>query len=268
MRGAVAGLLALLLTCPVSGQTGQDIKGSQDHWLFTRMPNMYIGEYSQHEFDAYQFGRAPGTPRIEGRITTIRYWSTGGGTPPTALQICRNHTAAITRIGGTVVQDAGNFVTVRLDKDGKNTWAEVACDEGRYTLIIAEAAALAQVITAGEMQTALDKQGFVALDVHFDTGKATIKPESQTIIDQIVALMKGNPGLRIAVEGHTDNVGTAAANKSLSDGRAKSVLNALVKQGVDAGRLAAAGFGQERPVADNRTDEGRARNRRVELVKK
>jgi OOP family OmpA-OmpF porin len=267
MRGVVAGLLALFVPAVVIGQTGQDIKGSQDHWLFTRMPNMYIGAYSQREFDAYQFGRAPGTPRIEGRLTTIRYWSKGDGTPPTALQICRNHTAAITQIGGTVVRDAGNVVTVKLEKDGRETWAEVACDDGRYVLTVVEKAAMVQVITAGEMQTALDKQGFVALDIHFDTGKATIKPESQPILDQIVVLMKGNPGLKVAVEGHTDNVGTAAANKTLSDARATSVVNAIVRQGVDAKRLSAAGFGQERPVADNRTEDGRAKNRRVELVK-
>jgi outer membrane protein OmpA-like peptidoglycan-associated protein len=174
---------------------------------------------------------------------------------------------AITRIGGTVVQDAGNIVTVKLEKDGKEAWAEVACDDGRYRLTVVEKEAMAQVISAGEMQSSLEKQGFIALDIHFDTGKATIKPESQPIVDQIVVLLKGNPVLRIAVEGHTDNVGTAAANKALSDARAKSVADAIVKQGVDAKRLVAAGFGQERPVADNCTEEGRTKNRRVELVR-
>ncbi len=269
VRGArLVALLLLVLTSVPTLAAEQDVKGSNDHWLFMRMRNMYIGEYTQREFDAYQFGHAPGAPRIEGRLTMIRYWSKGGGTPPTALQICRNHTVAITQIGGTVVQDAGNIVTVKLERDGKEAWAEVACDNGRYALTIVEKEGMAQVISAGEMQSALEKQGFIALDIHFDTGKATIKPESQPIVDQIVVLLKGNPVLKVSVEGHTDNVGTPAANKALSDARAKSVADAIVKRGVDAMRLVAAGFGQERPVADNRTEEGRAKNRRVELVRK
>lgn len=264
----IAGGFFLALVSFMALAADQDVRGSKDHWLFTRMPGMYIGEYSQREFDAYKFASAPGSPQIEGRLTLIRYWSKSGGTPPTALQICRNHTAAITHIGGTVVQDNGkNAVTVKLVKDGRETWAEVMCDNGRYTLTIVEKESMAQVISAGEMQSALDKQGFIALDIHFDTGQATIKPESQPIIDQIVVLMKGNSSLKIGVEGHTDNAGTPASNKILSDARAKAVADAMVKRGIDAKRLSAAGFGQERPVADNRSEEGRAKNRRVELVK-
>ncbi|HEU0289221.1 MAG TPA: OmpA family protein, partial [Burkholderiales bacterium] len=74
--------------------------------------------------------------------------------------------------------------------------------------------------------------------------------------------------LSIAVEGHTDNVGQATANKALSEQRARSVMNAIVAVGIDPKRVSAAGFGQERPIADNRSEEGRSKNRRVELVKK
>jgi outer membrane protein OmpA-like peptidoglycan-associated protein len=118
------------------------------------------------------------------------------------------------------------------------------------------------------MLAALDKQGFIALDIHFDTAKAVIKPESQPTVDQIVALLKSNPKLKISVEGHTDNVGTLQSNQVLSEARAAAVVEAIVKQGVDRARLASAGFGQSTPVADNRTEEGRAKNRRVELVRK
>lgn len=259
---------ACSLLAAAAAQAQQDVRGARDHWLFSRMPNMYIGEYSEKEFDAYKFAYAPGSPQIEGRLTLIRYWSKSGGTPATALQICRNHAAAIAQVGGTVVQDKGNTVTVKLAKDGKEAWAEVMCDNGRYTLTVVEKEAMAQVISAGEMQNVLDKQGFIALDIHFDTGKASIKPESQPIIDQIVALMKGNTSLKVSVEGHTDNVGTPASNKTLSDARARSVADAVTRQGIDAKRLSSAGFGQERPVADNRSEEGRAKNRRVELVRK
>lgn len=81
-------------------------------------------------------------------------------------------------------------------------------------------------------------------------------------------MMKTNSDLKIGVEGHTDNVGTPASNKTLSEARAKSVVTAIVSQGISADRLTPVGFGQDKPVADNTTEEGRAKNRRVELVKK
>ena len=79
--------------------------------------------------------------------------------------------------------------------------------------------------------------------------------------------MKGNPALRIRIEGHTDNTGTPAANKTLSEARAKTVMDALVAAGIVASRLTSAGYGQERPLTSNSDDDGRAKNWRVELVK-
>lgn len=137
-----------------------------------------------------------------------------------------------------------------------------------YTLTVVEKELMRQDVTASDMLEAINKDGFIALDIHFDTGKATIKPESQPVVDQIVALLKENGSLKLGIEGHTDNVGDAKSNKTLSENRAKSVMSAIVGAGVSAARLAAAGFGAERPVADNRTEEGKAKNRRVELVKK
>jgi outer membrane protein OmpA-like peptidoglycan-associated protein len=118
------------------------------------------------------------------------------------------------------------------------------------------------------MLDALNKDGFIALYINFDTGKSDIKPESQPIVAQIAELLKANPDLKVSIEGHTDNVGTPAANKTLSESRAKSVLNAVAALGVPAARMGSVGWGQERPVADNRSEEGRAKNRRVEIVKK
>jgi outer membrane protein OmpA-like peptidoglycan-associated protein len=112
------------------------------------------------------------------------------------------------------------------------------------------------------------KEGFIALDIHFATGKAEILPESQPIIDEIVSVLKQRPNLRIGVEGHTDNTGTPAFNKTLSDARAKAVVEAIAAAGIGSNRLDPVGYGQERPIADNRTEEGRAKNRRVELVKR
>jgi len=81
-------------------------------------------------------------------------------------------------------------------------------------------------------------------------------------------MLKAAPDLKISIEGHTDNAGEADDNKTLSANRAQSVLTTLVSLGIPADQLSSAGFGEEKPVADNRSEEGRTQNRRVELVKK
>ena len=104
--------------------------------------------------------------------------------------------------------------------------------------------------------------------ITFDVGKATLKPESMTEIVRIAKLMAEHPELNFEVQGHCDNTGSDAVNDPLSQKRAEAIVDALVKQGVDSGRLSAVGKGSHSPIADNGTDEGRARNRRVEFVKK
>jgi len=125
-----------------------------------------------------------------------------------------------------------------------------------------------QDVKASDMFDTLNREGHIALYINFDTGKSTIKPESKPIINQIVEMLKSNPELHISVEGHTDNVGNPKSNKTLSDDRAKAVVTEIVAQGIDAKRLSAVGYGQDKPIADNKTEEGKAKNRRVELVKK
>ena len=94
------------------------------------------------------------------------------------------------------------------------------------------------------------------------------QPESTPTLKEIAAALKGHPELKVEIQGHTDNVGAAAANQALSDARAAAVKTALVSQfGVDAAQLTTKGFGDTKPVADNKTAEGRQNNRRVDLVK-
>ena len=131
-----------------------------------------------------------------------------------------------------------------------------------------EIEAMKQEITANEMLDALNKDGFISLNILFETGKSTIKSESLPVIDQVYQLMNLDKTLKISIEGHTDNVGDAASNKKLSTDRAKSVMDALTAKGIDKTRVSSIGWGQEKPVADNRTEEGRAKNRRVEIIKK
>lgn len=108
---------------------------------------------------------------------------------------------------------------------------------------------------------------FITYGITFDVGKSTIKPESMGEINRIVTLMKENPDLKFSVEGHTDSTGNEASNQTLSEARSNAIVDKLVELGISADRLSASGKGQTSPIADNGTDEGRAKNRRVEFVK-
>ncbi|MEW7292213.1 OmpA family protein [Aquimarina sp. 2304DJ70-9] len=123
-------------------------------------------------------------------------------------------------------------------------------------------------VTADEIKKELDDKGFIALYINFDTGKSRIKTESYSIIDEIKKLMTTHKDLDIAIEGHTDNVGQPKDNQKLSENRARAVLMALVDEGVDESRLSSQGFGDTKPIESNDTDDGKAKNRRVEIRKK
>lgn len=101
--------------------------------------------------------------------------------------------------------------------------------------------------------------------VNFATNSARLTPESTSVLDEVVAALQKRTEIRAEVAGHTDNRGTPAANQKLSQARAESVRTYLVSKGVAADRLTARGYGQDSPIADNKTENGRATNRRVEL---
>ena len=108
----------------------------------------------------------------------------------------------------------------------------------------------------------------VTYAITFETGKADLKPESMVEINRIAKLMKENPGLEFEVQGHCDATGSDRVNDPLSQKRAEAIVAALVEQDIAAARLTPVGKGFHAPIASNATDEGRAKNRRVEFVKK
>ena len=124
-------------------------------------------------------------------------------------------------------------------------------------------------VNAARLAAELDRSGRVTLDgIYFDTGQDTLRPESDAALAQVGLLMRDDPGLRLMVEGHTDSTGSMEVNQTLSQRRANRVRDAIVtRYGVAPERLGAAGYGASRPVADNATEQGRAMNRRVELVR-
>jgi OOP family OmpA-OmpF porin len=245
------------------------------------------------EFDRYEFFDGTKIIPIEGRLATIA----ADGSKASAFQVFKTYEALVTGMGGVKVFEGKGedmdivrqeFSDMRhrspvygTDQMGiymvrtpdSEIWVEAYINpnhRGPYYLTVVEKKALevkASLLPAEEMKKELDAKGHVALYINFDFDKADIKPESQPIIEQIVKLLKNNPSVNLTVEGHTDNIGTPVYNKQLSEARAKSVVGALTAQGIEAQRLKAAGYGQDKPIADNSTDGGRAKNRRVELVK-
>jgi len=110
------------------------------------------------------------------------------------------------------------------------------------------------------------EKGRQTLNVEFDFDKSTIKKGYYQDIDDLAQVMKDYPDLSVVIEGHTDSVGTAAYNKKLSQERADAVKKYMVEKGIDANRLKAQGFGEDKPIAGNETEEGRQKNRRVEAA--
>jgi OmpA-OmpF porin, OOP family len=123
-------------------------------------------------------------------------------------------------------------------------------------------------VSAHELKAALDTRGRAVLHFNFDFDKATLRSDAMPAIEQVDALLKGNPELRLELDGHTDGLGTKEHNRILSAARARTVKNILVSRGVRADRLVTAGFGVTVPVANNSTEDGRFKNRRVELVRR
>lgn len=136
---------------------------------------------------------------------------------------------------------------------------------------VVQLAAFEQTIkapTAVQMKKDIDANGKAILNINFDTDKSNLLPDGQKVVDEILTLMKSNPDLKIAIEGHTDNAGAADHNKKLSADRANTILKSLTSRGIESSRLTAAGFGAERPLVANDSEANMAKNRRVELVKK
>jgi len=177
----------------------------------------------------------------------------------------------LTELPDDMPEDAPPFTEYLLRTPDKNIWIGVNIyGSESVRLIILEEKAMEQkvkLISATEMATQIGKEGHIALHMNFDTDSDTIRPDSQPVVQEIAKLLRTDAQLKLKVEGHTDNTGDPAHNRTLSGKRAQSVVHAVAAQGIDAGRMQAAGLGADRPVADNGTEAGRALNRRVELVK-
>lgn len=187
------------------------------------------------------------------------------------MEIAENYKAAALEKGGSVLYDINGKLTFTLPlNNGSTLWAYLSAGEGSYYLYIIEEAGFKQSLFFGadEMKRELDTKGSIALyGINFDTDSDKLKLGAEKLLIEMVKLMKNNPALKIEIQGHTDNLGSASHNLNLSNKRAMSVKNFLLLYGVSQSRLIPKGYGMEKPLGSNDTAEGRAKNRRVELVK-
>ncbi len=168
----------------------------------------------------------------------------------------------------------GIWYFTRSHADQAQTTAAPAADQtkpdnGTGTVATGTSAA-AGAWTAASIADSIRKNGRVGFDnndVHFATGSPTLAGDSQAVLDQTAQALKDNPDWKMRVVGHTDSVGSSSSNDQLAQQRATSVMTYLVSHGVDQGRLSMDAKGASQPVATNQTDDGRAQNRRVDLIK-
>lgn len=265
----------VFLSAILAGQ--QDRPGFKDPPLFNRLPHYFLAEggaLEDRQFDGFEFRVKKGTSwepqRIEGHWTRYLYSFDGSGAAASAAQIMRNYQNAATKLGGKVLYDNGEVSTIVVSRNGVETWVSVEPYGETYTLVIVEKQAMQQDIVADAtaLKGGLAQDGHIVVPgIFFDFGKSEVKPESEAALKEIAKLLQADPAMKVWVVGHTDYVGSADSNVTLSNARAAAVIRSLTTQmGVDPKRLAPYGNGPYAPLASNKTDEGRARNRRVELV--
>jgi len=275
-------LSALVLISLIRSVPAADIP---EHPVIKPYPGSVLAENMSkfQKFNAYDFKYMnEATGKRENKTIKGKYWfllyevRTPSGdrvTDISTLEFFENYRQAALEKGGKVVfEDRGNLVFTLPRDDGGTTWCEVSTNAslGQVYLKIVDEEGFKKSLTFGpdELREALEQDGKVLLyGILFDLDKASLKQESDKQLQHIVTLMINNPDLKLEIQGHTDDQGSPEYNMGLSQRRAVTVSDYLGLFGIEAGRLVAKGYGETQPVASNDTEEGRAKNRRVELVK-
>lgn len=298
----IAALTLFLAAMVPAVAADTDVAGSKDHPLISRYPGAVITEYSTTEFEEYTLplGRLDAdhwtkSQHLEGKLTRIHYEVPNTRSP---LEVFRNYQQALARAGfqtlftcsgsecgGGVVGTVGwcggcspRQLSTKLGRPEGDAYVSVHLEQDNSSNPIAAQVDVIEIkpmesglvaVNAASLAGDITRTGHASVyGILFDTGKADVKPQSDATLKEIAKLLSQNAQLKLYVVGHTDNVGTLAANTELSQRRAEAVMKVLTaKYGVAANRLQAAGDGPTAPVASNDSEEGRAKNRRVELVK-
>ena len=305
LAAAVAALAIAALLPALATAQPRDVAGAKDYAGIGRFKGSVVTGYDVKSFDAARLQAAPfrdGKPvdarRLEGRVTRIAY-RTGKG--PSMLEVARNFENQLAKAGfetllacdtdacgGIPFTEAVDALPIpqmwidgfnyryyagRKAQDGRETYVSVLVsmnNDDIYTQLVAvELGALEnKMVDAAAMAKGLGESGRIALyGIYFDTDKAVVKPESRPTLEQIAKLLASQPKLNVFIVGHTDSQGTYEHNMSLSRRRAEAVAAELMQTyKIAKSRLSPAGLGFLAPLRSNANEDGRALNRRVELV--
>jgi len=280
LRPALSIWLFILIIC--SG--GFSVLSSQDkleHPVIKPMPGALLQERSSNreDFSTYQFrlkvGNSSKNVEKGGQFWNLRYviQDAGGNIDrsTSVTEIIENYRAATREKGGEIHNKGSNSLVFSIPrKDGGTSWAKLVGSAGRYVLYIIDEKPLDPVLSFGvdELKKALDVHGRVSVyGINFAVDKAVLELGAEDMIKEFVKLMQLYPELKIEIQGHTDNTGSAQHNLQLSNKRAEAVKQYMLLFGVDPSRTISKGYGMTQPIEDNSTEKGRAKNRRVELVK-
>lgn len=277
MKALALSVLLAMATVPLLAQQ-EDAEGCKDSAVLSRMKSCWIDSCDKKDFDKAMLRTGPDsdqaiTPQtsVEGSVETIIYKCTDN---VSFLAMARNAENALKSAGLTIVFSGPGYdgtPTVTARKGGLWVSVEPATNGGQtYTQTIVRSQQMEQQMaaTAEEWETSINATGSCSIyGVLFDSGKSSIQPSSTTCLNEMAKLLKKNTAWKMQVEGHTDNVGGKEANLKLSQARAEAVRTWLIAHGVAADRLVAKGFGETKPVVPNSDEQGRSKNRRVDLRK-
>jgi outer membrane protein OmpA-like peptidoglycan-associated protein len=280
-RGHFMPVLSLLFWWAFGGVANAQLAPCENHPLFNSLPQHKVVYCEQREFGQLLVRTLQGNAydvleeKHSGELLETTYDFTGDWNKrPTALQLFQNYKKAVSDAGGKVLYERGGSLYLHLPKGSSNYWIWIQTDNsGQYTLRTLRESAMEQqimVLSAAQIEKEMALQGrAICQGIFFDTDKAVIKPESEEALKQMAAYLKAHPKVKVFIVGHTDNTGGYEHNMKLSGDRAEAVLTALHKNhSIPMERMQAAGAGPISPVAENTSEAGRQRNRRVELVLK
>ena len=269
-RFLVLTLLCIPATLLAQDDAPQDAEGCKDSPVITRMPGSTIHSCENKEFEQVKM---PVAKDADGNVTEktlegeFHSWDYGTREGVSEIQVFRNFETALKQAGMKIVYEESPG-TIVANKGDTWYWLQNSGSYYYQTLLTVKSMQQEVAADASGIADELNKSGHMALyGIHFETGKATILPDSESVLGEVAKMLQQNPDIKVSVEGHTDNVGSATGNQSLSEKRAQAVVAWLTSHGIAASRLSAKGWGSSKPVEDNNTEDGRAKNRRVELVK-
>jgi outer membrane protein OmpA-like peptidoglycan-associated protein len=299
----VAFVVLFFATGVLVAAPNKDVGGSSDHPLLTRFPGAVITKYRQAAYDEYQLplGKHLGkqgfarSEKVTGKYTGTEYTVPEGHS---VIEVFENYQEALVKAGFEILYGCvkvpecgdglGSYMGAAWYADSRYLAAKggdpaaptylalFVHKQGSFNSIgvfqrIIETRPMKKgqiTASAADISQGLALQGRFALyGLYFDTGEAKLKPESDAALEQVAQVLKASPSLALYVVGHTDSTGQVAANVELSERRAAAAVKALVdRYGIAASRLTAKGVGPFSPVGPNKSEDGRAKNRRVELV--